>query len=587
MADGTLQELADFLATGYWDAAGSITRRWNLTDTGPGAMGGQITYSVSGNWVDGDGISSVHADLVRTAFQYLENITGIDFVETTSTVYDEVNIAFGDNYGGAYSYLDNGVWDVYGESAFATHAVVNVNPTWYNGGASVENDYVLQTFIHEILHALGLGHQGYYNGSANYPTDADFDNDSWQNSIMSYFTTTQNTTVDADFAFLQSAMAADLLALDALYGSQSYNGTTFGTGSAFLGDTVYGFNTNISADTDKLMANLGTYSYDNAYCIVDAGGNDTLDMSGWSYDQLLNLTISSSSDTAPSVSNIGGLTGNLTLAVGTVIENAIGGSGDDLIYGNTANNFLVGNSGNDSLYGDDGNDEIFGSQGDDYLKGGSGDDLIVGNRGDDKMYGGSGDDTMVWNNGDGSDRMDGDSGHDTVQVNGADGAGDEFEIRSNGDHVEFERVNLGPFTLDIRDTEQLEVRGQGGDDSIDASDLDAGQIKLRLYGGDGDDTITGSEGRDYINGGNGDDLMTGGDGADTFLFRRGGDTITDFENGVDRIKISAGNEYDSWDEVVAVATQEGNDVEIDFGGNDVLTLENFDINNLDASDFLF
>ncbi len=269
------------------------------------------------------------------------------------------------------------------------------------------------------------------------------------------------------------------------------------------------------------------------------------------------------------------------------------GSTEKMIVNGLGGNDIIKATGLDAglvklrAYGDEGDDEIFGSQGDDYLKGGSGDDLIVGNRGDDKMYGGSGDDTMVWNNGDGSDRMDGDSGHDTVQVNGADGAGDEFEIRSNGDHVEFERVNLGPFTLDIRDTEQLEVRGQGGDDSIDASDLDAGQIKLRLYGGDGDDTITGSEGRDYINGGNGDDLMTGGDGADTFLFRRGGDTITDFENGVDRIKISAGNEYDSWDEVVAVATQEGNDVEIDFGGNDVLTLENFDINNLDASDFLF
>ncbi|WP_194097072.1 M10 family metallopeptidase C-terminal domain-containing protein [Marivivens aquimaris] len=395
MADGTLQELADFLATGYWDAAGSFTRRWNLTDTGPGAMNGQITYSVSGNWVDSDGISSTHADLVRTAFQYLENITGIDFVETTSTGYDEVNIAFGNNYSGAYSYLDNGFWDVYPDSAIATHAVVNVSPTWYNGGANVENDYVLQTFIHEILHALGLGHQGYYNGSANYPTDADFDNDSWQNSIMSYFTTTENTTVDADFAFLQSVMAADLLALDALYGSQSYNGTTFGTGSAFLGDTVYGFNTNISSGTDKLMANLGTYSYDNAYCIVDAGGIDTLDMSGWNYDQLLNLTISSSTDTAPSVSNIGGLTGNLTLAVGTVIENAIGGSGDDLIYGNNANNFLVGNSGNDSLYGDDGNDDLYGSAGNDYLEGGAGIDYLVGAEGDDTLVGGSDADTFL------------------------------------------------------------------------------------------------------------------------------------------------------------------------------------------------
>ena len=55
------------------------------------------------------------------------------------------------------------------------------------------NTYAFQTYIHEIGHALGLGHPGNYNGEARYPNDAEFQNDSWAMSIMSYFGQTENT----------------------------------------------------------------------------------------------------------------------------------------------------------------------------------------------------------------------------------------------------------------------------------------------------------------------------------------------------------------------------------------------------------
>ena len=73
-------------------------------------------------------------------------------------------------------------------------------------------------------------------------------------------------------------------------------------------------------------------------------------------DQNINLAIASGSSTTGSISDIGDQIGNMTIAVGTVIENAIGGPGDDTITGNNADNMLSGGAGNDSLYGYAGND---------------------------------------------------------------------------------------------------------------------------------------------------------------------------------------------------------------------------------------
>jgi hypothetical protein len=50
-------------------------------------------------------------------------------------------------------------------------------------------------------------------------------------------------------------------------------------------------------------------------------------------------------------SNVGGSIGNMTIARGTVIENAIGGSGDDTLIGNDVGNFLTGGAGNDLING--------------------------------------------------------------------------------------------------------------------------------------------------------------------------------------------------------------------------------------------
>ena len=167
--------------------------------------------------------------------------------------------------------------------------------------------------------ALGLGHAGGYNGNAAYVTstsDPDYGansniylNDSWQTTMMSYFSQTENTTGTASYAHLISPMAADWIALDALYPLRT----------AFAGNTTWGFHTNI---TTTVFADLRTYAASSAFTVVDRGGIDTVDFSGFAVHQTIRLTQETYSD-------IGGLTGNMSIARGTVIENAIGGHGND------------------------------------------------------------------------------------------------------------------------------------------------------------------------------------------------------------------------------------------------------------------
>jgi Ca2+-binding RTX toxin-like protein len=198
---------------------------------------------------------------------------------------------------------------------------------------------------------------------------------------------------------------------------------------------------------------------------------------------------------------------------------------DDFLTGTELGETIDALDGNDIVLGFGGDDHLSGGAGDDALHGEAGDDVLVGNTGDDLMAGGEGDDLMVWNNGDGSDIMEGGLGYDVALVNGADGPGDVFEIAADGGRVDFARTNLGPFTLDIGSTEKLVVRGQGGDDVMTGGEGLGGLIKLKLDGGDGNDSITGGDGNDYLKGGDGDDVLVGFRGDDKMLGGDGGDRM--------------------------------------------------------------
>jgi serralysin len=61
----------------------------------------------------------------------------------------------------------------------------------------------------------------------------------------------------------------------------------------------------------------------------------------------------------------------------SLIENAVGGSGNDVVIGNIANNYLFGQDGDDRLVGNDGDDWLRGDQGNDVVQGGNGFDTTL------------------------------------------------------------------------------------------------------------------------------------------------------------------------------------------------------------------
>ena len=133
----------------------------------------------------------------------------------------------------------------------------------------------------------------------------------------------------------------------------------------------------------------------------------------------------------------------------------------------------------------------------------------------------------------------------------------------------------------------------GGDDGV----IDGTGLKDRIYGGGGDDIIrgfagndklVGEAGKDRIIGGEGNDVLTG-DGTtdasfnDVFVFgaNSGKDVITDFEVGKDMLEIAKGlNGIKSADDVIDHAHQKGNDVVIDLGDGNKITLKNVDLDAL-------
>ncbi|MGO2368174.1 serralysin family metalloprotease [Serratia grimesii] len=208
-------------------------------------------------------------------------------------------------------------------------------------------NYGRLSITHELGHTLGLDHPGAYNAGQN-PSYAKgtYAEDTRQFSVMSYWDEGV-TGGDNGGYFAAAPLVDDIAAIQHLYGANT---------STRTGDTVYGFNSNTGRDfytaTDS--------SQKLVFSVWDAGGNDTLDFSGYTQNQRINLTEGSFSD-------VGGLKGNVSIALGAIIENAIGGSGNDVIVGNNAANILHGGAGNDVIYGGGGQDQLYGGSGNDIF----------------------------------------------------------------------------------------------------------------------------------------------------------------------------------------------------------------------------
>jgi Ca2+-binding RTX toxin-like protein len=115
---------------------------------------------------------------------------------------------------------------------------------------------------------------------------------------------------------------------------------------------------------------------------------------------------------------------------------------------------------------------------------------------------GAGDDTFVWNPGDGSDTVDGQAGNDTLLFNGSN-VNEKMEISANGTHARLFR-DVANITMDLSNTETVDVNALGGADTITVDDLSktaVKQVNLNLGGADGQpDTV-------IINATNADDVI--------------------------------------------------------------------------------
>ena len=91
-------------------------------------------------------------------------------------------------------------------------------------------------------------------------------------------------------------------------------------------------------------------------------------------------------------------------------------------------------------------------------------------------------------------------------------------------------------------SDQLTVNALAGDDTIDASGLQANAIALTLNGGDGNDILIGSPGNDLINGGRGNDVALMGAGDDTFVWNPGdGSDTVEGQGGYDTMLFNGAN----------------------------------------------
>jgi Peptidase M10 serralysin C terminal/RTX calcium-binding nonapeptide repeat (4 copies) len=518
-------------------------------------------------------------DAARESLGLWDDLVNISFVETENVQAGDIRFGNTDTGGAqAYAYLPFGdiFNDPVGSGGFSNLGDLG-GDVWVDKNVPsnffplAPSYYSILTLVHEIGHSLGLSHPGDYNAlddndgdgepdPITYANDAFFAQDSGQYSVMSYFDAFETGAQHIDwslmnFAYASTPLVHDIAAIQAIYGADPTTRT---------GNTIYGFNS--TADRDVYDFNINTRPI---LAIYDAGGTDTLDFSGWNTPSVIDLNPGSFSSgggveafltlaqinanraaaglplrtqaiydlylelfAGPQGLTNGLYKDNISIAYGTIIENATGGGGNDMIIANQVANILNGGSGRDTVSYETATSGVIVSIGNRYtgsggalgdrlisienLKGSAFDDKLIGDGGNNVIDGGSG----------GRDVLDGGRGIDTVSFAGT-ASGVVINLDSTrggggatGDVIRgFENIIGTAFDDDLR--------GNQGDNVID--------------GGAGNDRISGGPGNDILNAGTGADVLTGGRGQDAFVFSdddAAADRIIDFNHLDDTIDLS-------------------------------------------------
>ena len=430
------------------------------------------------------GATAAHSQLkhaVRSAFEQVEAFTKLAVAETSAGTRADLRVVatealtFEQPGGpvnmalGAYAFMP-------GRSDLAGDIFV---------GSTVSHDlaegsYGYRAVLHEVGHALGLKHPDEWGPYGTLTAALDGP----EASVMSARTAPGASVTGGlgieDGGYSHTYMPADIAALQHLYGA-NYDDAR---------DSRYVFDPNEFASLETIWDGGGRDTYDFSRYVDDL----SIDLAPGGYsttgqEPQLNRTQELSYGDDPIYAD--GSVHNAFLFKGnqrSIIENAIGGWGDDTIEGNQAANRLSGGAGDDWLKGGGRGDLLKGGRGDDRLDGGNGSDGLRGGAGEDALRGGLGADTL--GGGTGDDRANG-------------GAGDDL-------------LRLGPG----RDR----LNGGGGNDRLDGQDGDdwlAGATgDDQLFGGRGNDILRGGAGDDTLDGGSATrdgDRLVGGNGADVFV----------------------------------------------------------------------
>jgi Ca2+-binding RTX toxin-like protein len=249
-----------------------------------------------------------------------------------------------------------------------------------------------------------------------------------------------------------------------------------------------------------------------------------------------------------------------------------GGAGDDTIAGGLGANVIRGEAGNDQLGGGELADAIFGGDGDDSISLGAGNDYAEGNGGNDWIEGFNGSDTLL--GGSGNDVLDGGDGFDSlVGGSGSNGYtyGETGFVATPVVFIGYSQtlVVMGTsgsdvITLQPVGIDDLRISINGAVSTVDADDMlggrfvfaDAGNDRVtlsgdlisdaRLYGGPGNDTMTGGTRTVQMFGDTGNDRLfaggsagvlhgsnlVGGYGADLLQGGPNNDTLQSFGDSV-------------------------------------------------------
>lgn len=362
--------------------------------------GGTVTYSIPDSKSDYEyaapGFSSLRADQIRAVQATLDadrltqdpGHAGFSVEGFTNLDVDFLGLGSG---AGTLRYANS-------TEAGTAYAYFPANSasggdSWYGqaGDHPTVGNYDYFTVIHETGHALGLkhGHETGTYGALPHATDSS------EYSAMTY-----RSYVGADGAYVyngpwdypQTFMMYDIAALQYMYGADF---------STMAGDTVYAWNPGSGTTTVDGRVALQPGGNRIFLTIWDGGGIDTYDLSR--YDTDLDISLAPGEHSTFATKQLARLDGNGHPASGNVynalqykgdarslIENAIGGSGDDTISGNAAGNGLRGGDGDDVLSGLGGADTLSGGRGADVLRGGGSADDLAGDAGADKLTGGGG-----------------------------------------------------------------------------------------------------------------------------------------------------------------------------------------------------